>query len=92
MSPELKIPKIPISKSKKIFEIYILIRKILQIRRDLVESFVRHILKVPDSNSRIQNFSALGSDKSEISPIWEDGYRLLHLNDDIVFIRCLGSI
>ena len=23
----------------------------------------------------------------KISPIWEDGYRLLHLNDDIVFTR-----
>ena len=59
-------------------------KKLLQIRRDLIESFVRHILKVSGSKSGIQNFSALVSDKSEISPIWEDRYRVLHLNDDIV--------
>ena len=41
--------------------------KTLQIRRDLVFSFLRHIFKLSGSNSEIQNFSSNGSDKSEKS-------------------------
>ena len=44
-----------------------LINKFLQIRRDLVESFPPHILKVSGSKSEVQNFSSKGSDKSEKS-------------------------
>ena len=40
---ELKIPKIPVFKSKKLNEASPLPKKLLHIRRDLVESFSQHL-------------------------------------------------
>ena len=67
MSPELKIPKFSMFGHEKLLWDHFFRKKLLQIRRDLVESYSRHILKISSSNSDIQNFSSKVSDKSEKS-------------------------
>ena len=53
-SSELKIPKIPISKSKELVGKVLGPLELLQIRRDLVESYSRHILEPPNSKYEFQ--------------------------------------
>ena len=76
MSPELKIRKSSISSVGELNWDHFFRKKLLQIRRDLVESFSRHILFFSDSNSEIQKISSNGNDKSEKSSISDDlGHR-----------------
>ena len=49
-----EIPKILVFDTKKLLETYEIPRKLLQIWRDLVESYSRHILKFSSSKSEIQ--------------------------------------
>jgi len=50
--PELKFPKIAIFNTKTLFWKFLFTLKRLQIWRDLVESYSRHILKFSSSNSK----------------------------------------
>ena len=62
-----KKPKSPIFNSQKLLWNVVAARKTPRIWRDLVESYSRHILKLPNSNSEFQKFSSQVSDKSEKS-------------------------
>ena len=63
--------KVKLERQKNILK-FLFSKKILQIRRDLIESFVEHILDLSGSKSKYQNFFDNDSDKSEKSRIFDD--------------------
>ena len=68
----MKILKLANSCTREISLLPSFPKKLLQIRRDLIESFLEHILKFSGSKSESQNFSSQISDKSEFLGGFQD--------------------
>ena len=70
--------------NEKIFLNQCFFKKTLRIRRELVESFLRHILDPSDSKSKVPNFSSTFGDKTEISVL---GNRKIKEIQGILFMK-----